>query len=210
MTFAAPDLCFVHLSMAQITTLGSTVDIAFRTPLGVLLLTKGGRSGIGDNLCADLDGLEQSAQIHSSHLIPDPPLVLPLTEGGGSRIRNNVGVHLDGSELSAQIDSSHLIPDPPLRSTFNGGGGPELVLKNVPRSTVRNPARGSTDHDGFQTPLGVLLLIKGGGGPERIFFAAGPVHVWHFPIGPKVPSSTCCLTPRCPRLSSSTKPTCPT
>jgi hypothetical protein len=71
--------------MVQITALGSTVNISFRTPLSVLFLTKGGGggSGIGDNLCANLDGPEQSAQIHGSHWILDPPLHSAFNGGGG-------------------------------------------------------------------------------------------------------------------------------
>jgi hypothetical protein len=39
------------------------------------------------------------------------------------------------------------------------------MLKSVQRSAVRNPAHRSMDRDDFRTPLGVLSLIKGGGGP---------------------------------------------
>jgi hypothetical protein len=44
---------------------------------------RGGGSGIGDNLCTDLDDPELSAQIHGSHWIPDPPLHSAFNGGGG-------------------------------------------------------------------------------------------------------------------------------
>jgi hypothetical protein len=54
---------------------------------------------------------------------------------------------------------------PPSILPLMEGGGPRLVLKSKQRSTVRNPMRRSTDHGDFQTLLGILSLIKGGGGP---------------------------------------------
>jgi hypothetical protein len=55
-----------------------------------------------------------------------------------------------------------------------GGGGPEFALRSALISAVMKLVRRSMNHDGFETPLGVLLLSKGGGSGMNIPYG-GPL-----------------------------------
>jgi hypothetical protein len=66
---------------------------------------------------------------------------------------------------------------PPSFLPLMEGGGPRLVLKSEQRSAVINPARRSTDHGDFRTPLGILSLIKGGGGGPEMNLPHNRPHV---------------------------------
>jgi hypothetical protein len=131
MTFSAPDICFFHFPMVQITAPRSTAHTAFRTPPCVLPLTEGGgpESAI---ISTQIWTVQKGARESTAHIgFRTPPPVLPLTEGGGGGPESVITwAHIWTAQSGALKSKVHIgFRTPPSVLPLMEGGGSGMGVK---------------------------------------------------------------------------------